>query len=102
MPGASGRLRITDRGVAKRLEGDSHLTGTGQILGTPSYMPPEQAAGKTDEIGAADVYALVGQRHFEVDRRKYKHDAPASGPERNLHTRLRFVLVWPTKVALSD
>jgi tetratricopeptide (TPR) repeat protein/predicted Ser/Thr protein kinase len=55
----SGQPRITDFGVAKKLKGDSHLTGTGQILGTPSYMPPEQAAGETHEIGpAADVYAL--------------------------------------------
>ena len=51
--------RITDFGLAKKLEADSNLTGTGQILGTPSYMPPEQAAGKTEQVGAAaDVYAL--------------------------------------------
>jgi serine/threonine protein kinase/WD40 repeat protein len=55
----SGQPRITDFGLAKKLEADSHLTGTGQILGTPSYMPPEQAAGTTAEVGpATDVYAL--------------------------------------------
>ncbi len=56
---AEGQPRVTDFGLAKRIERDSDLTATGQILGTPSYMPPEQAAGKTDEIGPlADVYAL--------------------------------------------
>ena len=54
-----GRPRVTDFGLAKLTQSGSDLTGTGQILGTPSYMPPEQASGKTDEIGpAADVYAL--------------------------------------------
>jgi len=51
--------KVTDFGLAKRLHSDSDLTGTGQVLGTPSYMPPEQAAGKLKEIGpASDVYAL--------------------------------------------
>jgi WD40 repeat protein/tRNA A-37 threonylcarbamoyl transferase component Bud32 len=51
--------KVTDFGLAKHTEGDSGLTGTGQILGTPSYMPPEQAAGKLDQIGPhSDVYAL--------------------------------------------
>jgi serine/threonine protein kinase len=53
-----GRPKITDFGLAKRLE-DAGRTGVGQILGTPSYMAPEQAQGKTREIGpAADVYGL--------------------------------------------
>ena len=35
------------------------MTQTGQVLGTPSFMPPEQAAGKLDEVGTlSDVYAL--------------------------------------------
>lgn len=56
---ANGAPRVTDFGLAKKTEGDSELTGTGQILGTPSYMPPEQAAGKADDIGPlADVYSL--------------------------------------------
>lgn len=56
---AGGQPRVTDFGLAKRTEERSDLTGTGQILGTPAYMPPEQAAGKTDETGPlADVYSL--------------------------------------------
>jgi len=54
-----GQPRITDFGLAKRLEFDSHITVTGQILGTPHYMPPEQAEGKRGEIStASDVYSL--------------------------------------------
>jgi serine/threonine protein kinase len=50
---------ITDFGLAKRLGGDSGQTRTGVVLGTPSYMAPEQAAGKTHELGpACDVYGL--------------------------------------------
>src|SRR4029079_15997294 len=54
-----GRVRITDFGLAKKITGDSDLTLTGQILGTPSYMPPEQALGKRSLVGAAsDIYSL--------------------------------------------
>ncbi|MEO2031007.1 MAG: serine/threonine-protein kinase [Planctomycetaceae bacterium] len=54
-----GEPKVTDFGLAKKTEGDSGLTGTGQILGTPGYMPPEQASGETDTIGpAADIYSL--------------------------------------------
>jgi WD40 repeat protein/tRNA A-37 threonylcarbamoyl transferase component Bud32 len=54
-----GRPRITDFGLAKRLTEDKGMTVSGQVLGTPSYMPPEQAAGQINTIGpASDVYAL--------------------------------------------
>ena len=53
------RVRITDFGLAKKISGDSDFTLTGQVLGTPSYMPPEQASGKRSLISAAsDVYSL--------------------------------------------
>lgn len=51
--------KVTDFGLAKRQQGDSSLTETGQALGTPSYMPPEQAQGKIKQVGPlADVYSL--------------------------------------------
>jgi serine/threonine-protein kinase len=51
--------KITDFGLAKRLDGDSRLTASGQLLGTPSYMSPEQAAGRIHEAGPpADIYSL--------------------------------------------
>jgi tetratricopeptide (TPR) repeat protein len=54
-----GNPRVTDFGLAKKVQCDSGLTGSGQIMGTPSYMPPEQAGGKRGEVGpASDVYAL--------------------------------------------
>jgi serine/threonine protein kinase len=59
MLSADGTLKIADFGLAKRLDDDSGHTHSGEILGTPSYMAPEQAEGKKDQIGpATDVYAL--------------------------------------------
>src|SRR5262249_35286035 len=62
---ADGTPKITDFGLAKKLEGEpgasatGALTVTGAVMGTPSYMAPEQARGQTREVGpAADVYAL--------------------------------------------
>ncbi len=54
-----GVPKVTDFGLAKRLEDDAQQTRTGDILGTPSYMAPEQAGGQAFTDGpAADVYAL--------------------------------------------
>jgi tetratricopeptide (TPR) repeat protein len=50
--------KITDFGLAKKLD-EVGKTQTGAIMGTPSYMAPEQAAGKSKELGpACDIYAL--------------------------------------------
>ena len=51
--------RVTDFGIARRMDDDSTLTITGDILGSPAYMPPEQASGRSGEATAAsDVYAM--------------------------------------------
>ncbi len=56
---ADDEPHITDFGLAKRLGPDSGQTRTGAVLGTPSYMSPEQAQGRTTELGpTTDVYSL--------------------------------------------
>jgi len=67
---------VTDFGLAKQMGSDKGLTATGATLGTPSYMSPKQAAGKSEEQGAStDVYAigailyalLTGKPPFQAD-----------------------------------
>ena len=77
---ASCRPVIADFGLARRLDVDTtRVTHDGAVLGTPGYMAPEQAAGRTDEIGpATDVHALgvilyellVGTPPFDGDSRE--------------------------------
>jgi serine/threonine-protein kinase len=55
---AQGQPYVTDFGLAKRLEGDSGLTQSGALVGTPSYMSAEQASGIKGLTTAADVYSL--------------------------------------------
>src|SRR5689334_21172937 len=56
---ANNQPRVTDFGLAKRLEGDSSLTLSGHVLGTPSYTPPEQARSDRHKVGRrSDVYSL--------------------------------------------
>ncbi len=56
---ADGTPKITDFGLAKSLAEDSGLTRTDSIMGSPGYMSPEQAEGKTRQVGPlADIYAL--------------------------------------------
>jgi len=51
--------RITDFGLAKKMRGDFGLTVTGQALGSPNFMPPEQTGGKNTALTpAADVYGI--------------------------------------------
>ena len=57
--GGRGEPLVSDFGLARRVEGDSGLTLSGVVLGTPAYMAPELALGRRGEVTtAADVYAL--------------------------------------------
>jgi len=52
-------VRVTDFGLAKQIDTDSSMTGSGTAIGTPSYMAPEQASGHSDRVKVqSDVYAL--------------------------------------------
>ncbi len=56
---AEGVPKVGDFGLAKLMDSDSALTCSGQVMGTPSYMAPEQAEGHSSRVGPpADVYAL--------------------------------------------
>ena len=58
---ASDQPRITDFGLAKRLMGETSLTLSGHMVGSPNFMPPEQATAKHGKVGRySDVYALGG------------------------------------------
>ena len=59
------RPRVADFGLAKRLGDDSDLTLSGQMLGSPNYVSPEQAAGRQESVGVrSDVYSLGGLLYF--------------------------------------
>lgn len=71
-----GQPKITDFGLAKNLEADQGQTASGQILGTPGYMSPEQAQGKISAAGKhSDVYSLGAILYLPADRQ-----AAVSGP----------------------
>jgi WD40 repeat protein len=54
-----GVPHVTDFGLAKQVAGDSELTLSGEILGSPNYMPPEQAGGGHGKVGrTSDIYSL--------------------------------------------
>ncbi len=55
---ADGTPKISDFGLAKRLDRNESLNASNAILGTPTYMPPEQALGKSDIGPGADIYSL--------------------------------------------
>ncbi|MFT5498529.1 MAG: hypothetical protein ACI9TH_003944 [Kiritimatiellia bacterium] len=58
MPTETGKPHVTDFGLAKQMESVRSVTLSGQIMGTPQYMAPEQARGEKTLTTAADVYAL--------------------------------------------
>ncbi len=95
-----GQPHVTDFGLAKRIEGDPELTQSGAILGTPSYMAPEQASGQRKAVTTAtDVYGLgavlyallTGRPPFQadsvletLDRVRHEPVVPPSGIGRHV------------------
>ena len=84
----AGRVHLTDFGIAKRLdEIEENLTSSGMVVGTPSYLAPEQAVGGRLSV-ATDVYLvglvldemLTGRRPSgsALDPRRARHDVPAA------------------------
>jgi serine/threonine protein kinase/WD40 repeat protein len=73
-----GEPHVTDFGLARHVNADSSLTGSQQIMGSPAYMPPEQAAGRTRSVtAAADIYSLGAVLyHLLTGRPPFQGDSP--------------------------
>ena len=68
-----GEVKIVDLGIAKRLDEDQNQTQTGQAIGTPHYISPEQIKGQKDIDGRADIYSLGATLyHLVTGRAPYK------------------------------
>ena len=94
-----GIVKVLDFGIARIREavtsGVGALTQTGALLGTPAFLPPEQAGGRPEHIGPqTDIWAL-GATMFTLLTGQYVHDAPnatqiiiaaATQPSRSLYT----------------
>jgi eukaryotic-like serine/threonine-protein kinase len=75
---AQGQVRVTDFGLAKFAGSSDHLTRSGAVIGTPSYMSPEQATGRTSQVGdRSDVYSLgTVLYHLLTGRPPFIADSP--------------------------
>jgi serine/threonine-protein kinase len=71
----AGHPYLTDFGLAKMLEGGGGKTTTGMVVGTPSYMSPEQAAGGKDVSSLSDVYSLGAILYEMLTGRPPFHEA---------------------------
>ncbi len=77
----AGEVRVLDFGVAQRLDGDPSITITGQIVGTPAFMPPEQARGDRAAIGPHSDCWAMGAVLFTLLSGEHVHQADGAGPQ---------------------
>ena len=82
--------RVTDFGLARRLDDQSEITPTGQVLGSPNYIPPEQADRKHGDISiASDIYSLGAiLYHLLTGRPPFVGETPLETLHHVLHTEL--------------
>jgi eukaryotic-like serine/threonine-protein kinase len=81
---AKGELKLVDLGVAKRVDEDQSLTQTGQALGTPHYISPEQIRASKDIDGRADIYSL-GATMYHLVTGKPPFNGSSSAMVMSLH-----------------
>ncbi|MDQ7778590.1 MAG: protein kinase [Planctomycetota bacterium] len=75
----SGRLKVADFGLSREVHSDSSLSQTGQILGTPKFMSPEQARGEREVDARADIYSLGATLFYMVTGRAvFEGETPIS------------------------
>ncbi len=103
-----GNVLLADFGIAKLAEGDSRLTATGGLVGTPAYMAPEQGTGETHITGSADLYSLgvvvyemmTGQQPFTADTPMQVVIKHITEPVPNPRTIIE-ELPWPVEVVMG-
>lgn len=96
----SGQLKVLDFGIARirDLAADSHLTKNGALLGTPRFMPPEQARGLADEVDAQSDLWACGATMFDLLSGRPVFDAPTPHQILMLAATIpapAFETVWP-------
>ena len=79
-----GTVKLTDFGIARAVDGSGH-TQTGEVLGTPHYLSPEQALGEP-ATGASDLYALgVVAHELLTGRRPFDRGTPVATALAQVH-----------------
>lgn len=71
-----GAVKLLDFGVARLFDGTASMTATGSLVGTPAFMPPEQAGGRVSEVGPASDLWSVGATVLTLLTGRFVHEAP--------------------------